>query len=114
MAVPILHCLHEVRQKTPLIKRHRSALACERISPLGSRVNLYKFVRAEPESRENPVVSALGDPLIGTIGPVWRAPGAIASIWREPEGVHHVVVKVNAELAQPHNLVELLHRQRLG
>ncbi len=99
MVVPILHSFHEVRQETTLRKRHRFALGSERISPLKRRVNLYEFVRPEPEARENPVRLALGDPTIRAVGPIRRFPYTIRPVVGEPEGVHHVVIEVHAQPA---------------
>src|SRR5437588_9006690 len=38
--------------------------------------------------------------LSGPVRPIRRAPNAIPSVGRKPEGIHHVVVEMNAELAQ--------------
>ena len=111
VVVPVLQHIHEVGQKSAFGERHGAAILVQRILPSGRGLNLDQCVGAEPQAGLHAVGLTHLDPRIGTVGPVWCAPGAIASAGSKPKGVHHVVVESHASILQPQQLIQLAHGQ---
>ena len=109
--MPVLQHIHKAGQKSTFIERHRPVLPIQRVLPLGSGIDLNQSIRTEPKTRKKTVILALLQPLIWAIWPAGFAPSLIATVLRKPEGIHHVVIEMNAELSQAGDLAQLFHGQ---